>query len=356
MELIIIISVIALIYFYRKSKNKNQKSTEPQKVTLLVSGRSDNGLFSSFKQGEDKGFTRLIIKGRDFGVFLFSDSPDKSHRILWMRSGFKNVENDTGAVFIMNGDKDIFSMTQPHSDGLISNREKSASISNNGVFTISVSPSIHMPESVIKFGDPERGFFHSILIKALTDKLYISDNGIYSIIETMGAADDNFRYKLLIIDIQTGEFVGRVKRRYYYCSDIVISENEKNIKFQYGKKHIVVNFAGDTINEADKLDILMDAVKQGELNDFKTAYYLFDENKNERYAENLIRSLLSIDPLDNNINGIDISKAYRSMGDYFSESNPRLSLMYYEKAIEYNPKAGVKRKIKELQEKTDKQK
>lgn len=351
MYLLTIILIIACIYFYRKSKKKQSKHANFGEITYAVSGSLSKDTVNFPQSEKERSFTRLILRGEDLGRFIFFDSPDKSYRILWRRSGYTENENEVGAMAVMNGGEAVFRMNMPYSDGIISNRERSATISNNGVFAITISPNVHKPENIIKIGNPTRGFFSSISTHAYTDKIYISENGIYLIVETGGSQDDDLRKKLIVIDIEKKEIIGKIPRRHHYSTDIQIFETERLIHFWYGKDSIVIDFNGETINEKYKLQILLDAVGRDELHDFKTAYSLFEEKKDKSYAENLIRALSAVNPLDVNVSGDDISKAYRLLAEYYENSDIQTTVQYYERALEYNQRAGVKRKIKELQDK-----
>lgn len=341
MYLLTIILAIVLIYFYRKSKNEKSKTS-----TIVIDTNEPSLLEKKYaklsKFGEDSSRMRVTINGES-GVFIHRASPNGKYRVLWSRSCSSGFEkNDIGEVIVLDGSEVVFEMSTPHSKWYISNRERSATVSNNGIFAFTIFPDVDKPNHEIKIGDPSRGLFNTFHAYAYTDNIYISKNGIYLVIEASG--------EFIILDIQENEVIGRIPRKYYHSEDIEIFEEDKFIYMWYGNDSLVYDFDGNNINEKYRLKILTDSAAVMGLNDFKTAYYLFVEAKDDEHAKNLIRAISTADLNDSEVSVSRLSKACRLIAEYYEDLEPDTALRYYEKTLEYNPRAGVKRKMKELQE------
>jgi len=357
MELIIIISVIVLIYFYRKSKKKKENTPAPiisipNKYTVHSCG--SEAKLESNENDNHEYFIKLKIKGTQLGYFCYSESKNKKFSLYWRREGEcpENIDglysSKYGNIIVLENGAIVFNTTIPLSEGRPSNRYKSASISNNGVFVVPVLVDVNKGDSIIKFGSIDKGFFGLFPVSSFTDKVFISENGIYSVVQ----ADACWN----IFDVQDCILIGSIDSKYYHSSDIEIFENEKQVYFWYEGKAIVYDFTGEVINENQKLEILMDAADKGVFDYFLTAYYLFKETKDDIHAEKLIDSISKINTANPDVSNSRKSKACRMLGEYYEDDKIQVALKYFNMAIEYNPKAGVKRKIKELQEKTNKQK
>ncbi len=344
MYLLTAILIIVCIYFYRKSKNTKAKTP-----TIAISENDPYppekkyAKFSKFR--EDSTYLRVTING-EYGIFIHRDSPNGKYRIVWSMSSSSGYEkNGIGEVYVMERSEVIFEMIEPQSKFYISNKERSATVSNNGVFAFTIFTDINSPSHKIKIGDPSRGLFNAFHANAYTGNIYISKNGVYLVIEAGG--------EFIILNIQGDEVVGRIPLKYYHSEDIEIFEEDKFIYMWYGKDSLVYDFNGNCINEKYKLKILTDAISRGEIGDFKTAYYLFEEKRDDERAQNLIRAISIAVPNVGDVSVSRLSKSCRLIGEYYEGSEPEMALRYYEKALEYNPRAGVKRKMKELQGSVD---
>lgn len=238
----------------------------------------------------------IIIKSEKFGG-VFSPSHNGKYKICWSSRDGKylllcdNVILISGKLQIPNdgkvGDNGVFIFND-----LMNNDSKNIEITNGTVF----------------IGNENGGIVFNKLYKANLNYNYLTEDGNYALVQTYNSDNDDGNC-LILIDCLSGIEIMKTTYHYGWCNQYVIDMNNKVI--------------WQTTFNGNKYPIYI------EQNNFSM----------EKYLLNL---------LEINYSAIN----FRRLGEYYESINEnQKAIIAYEKALSFDSKVGVKKKLDALKKK-----
>ena len=175
----------------------------------------------------------------------------------------------------------------------------------------------------------------------------ISDDSKFAIFETY-ASETTDSDKIFVVDVDAKKIISKFERPYAF-NDVEIDTTRHRIVLKNNKGFsFEIDFKGKQTNKEEYQGFVL---KNGSVLDKVCFYEELPEKiryKSDGYLESLDRALTNRESLD--YFGKD--KVYRSIGDYHeANGNSAEAITNWEKAIEINPKIGVKRKLDALKKK-----
>jgi len=220
-------------------------------------------------------------------------------------------------------------------------------VSNNGIVVCCDSLKATDMEGAFYIFNADGQCLYSKKTTANVGLCSISANGKVALFETHKSNTDDSAM-IFLIDVQKGTMISKFCKPISF-SKITIDTSSNSIGFIDHRNFIYISdFQGKHINKCDYENQIM---TNGSVND-KLLYYLLKPNEKNHNDENYL-ALLKEALIDNDVTySIGLDKINRLIGEYYvANKNIRCAIQYWEKAIEINPKIGIKKKLDAMKRK-----
>ncbi|WP_034890597.1 tetratricopeptide repeat protein [Gillisia sp. Hel_I_29] len=343
MEIFIIIT-IGLITFYLFKRNKKKDSTEKEKDLSNVKSESTGNSIQFTIELNEKEFVRRAKNGkldkkrkttRDIAGFYGTEkkSPNKNFSIYSRDGLFRGSKWENGKIALVKNNKLLFKkeIERPHdcivsNDGIVICCDWSNAESLTGIFYVFDKSGIEL---------------FSIRTNANLGNCALSIDSKIAIFETHNS-DDNDGDKLFIIDLQDQKILKKLERPISFKEAIIKTKDQKIILTTRNDFIYEIDFNGlHTNKEQYESQIL----NKGSITD---VLYHFESKPDEvKFNDNDYLDVLSKAVNDENASySYGLDKLYRRIGEFYENKGEiNQTIHYWEKAIQINPKVGVKRKL-----------
>jgi hypothetical protein len=340
---IAIIIAAGLIYIFLNkdvSRNKKQKKSE----NYIVSTPSQTEENTTSINLDEEELKKKIIKYNNslenealvgfYGIEQFS--PNKKYSVVFTDGYFENDKWQKGQIAILHGKELLFKK--------IIERPHDCCISNNGI-TICCDwlNSDDLIGNFIVLDQSGKQIF-SKKTSANLGSCGISNDGKISIFETY-SSDTEDANQIFVIDIEKGKIISKFNRPTSFNKTKINTEKSligliDNRNFTYE-----VDFFGKQTNK-EEFDTLI--LKKGSIFD---KFWFYSEKPNEeKFGDENYLDILHKATKDKDTKySFGLDRIYRMIGEYHEANNDiKKTIDFWEKAIEINPKVGVKRKLDKL--------
>ena len=223
---------------------------------------------------------------------------------------------------------------------------KNADISNNGYIIVSGSFNKNEDEEYVVIFNPQGEKQFNTSVKTRIFNLAISHSGetcIFQTCNSMISEEDNG--KIVIIDITNKRIISKFESPLGWPDSYVFYENNKQVLLEYNNNNILFSFFGEFL-EPNK-------IPEKQLSPYdifyslETSFAQISESTEHNIIQNLYNQYYSICYSDFTPNVASLT--YRHIGELALLLNKKIeALDFFEKAININPKIGLKKKIAEL--------
>lgn len=300
------------------------------------------------------GFSTITIENINF-YGQFDKSPNEEYIVAW-NDGYIDAtgekEQRVNAIYLLIKDDELILSEK-------GKRPQNCAVANDGTFVVNEE------EKFYAFSDKGKVLVE-YSIGAIFHNNAISPDGTYAVCQTIGGGDDKENYKLFFFDLKNEELKWKVTTEPGLPSKYEWDTKKEHLKliydennmFRYADKNTFAyryNFQGDFIDEKKyKNDILdygsvfqaKDILEESEV-ELKKKEELNDlERKLENYREIIdnYKKQLKKDPHEK-----EKAKIHRKIGEIYERFDKKeKTIEYFEKAVEHDPKVGVKRKLSKL--------
>jgi hypothetical protein len=359
MTVTIIVIVFALIiYFLTRQKakptltDKNSKNaySDPYKKEndlVKVSNKTVGNTTTFTIDLDEKELLNRIKSGKreksveDIAGFYGSEkySANSKYCVIYGDGYFENEKWKNGNLALIKGTQLTFKKKIQ--------RPNDCYVSNNGI--VICCDWLNSEELIGKFlifGSTGEQLF----VKKTTANLGacgISDNGKIALFETYSSETEDGD-KIFIIDVGAKAIVSSFDRPSAF-NNVIIDTTEKRIKLIDNRKFIFeIDFEGNQTNQAEYENQIM---TQGSVYD---RLCLYSSKPDEvKFSDRVYKEILENALIDNDASySFGKDRVFRMMGEYFEANGDiQRTIDNWEKAIEINPKVGVKRKLDTLRKK-----
>jgi hypothetical protein len=357
----IVLAIIVLsIYFLSKtktksmlieSKQKNKKTNPSDKEIVNISSKTSKNRVAFSVEINEKEIANRQKNGtigknkeksiEDIAGFYGSEeySINKEYCVVYCDGYYDNDKWKNGALALINGKKLLFKKRIQ--------RPNDCFVSNNGI--VVCCDWLNSDELIGKFM-----IFNNIGELLFAKKTFanlgvcgISNDGKIALFETYDSETDEGN-KIFIIDVESKKIIKKIERPSLF-NKVTIDTSSERIKLIDNRNFIFeIDFDGNQIN---KEEYEMQIMVTGSILDKLWFYSLKPDEVKFQDSEYLI--LLENALLDQDASySYGFDKLYRCIGEYYdANGNIMMTIEYWEKAVEINPKVGIKRKLDALKKK-----
>ncbi|WP_418262898.1 tetratricopeptide repeat protein [Flavobacterium faecale] len=169
----------------------------------------------------------------------------------------------------------------------------------------------------------------------------ISENGEISVFETYNS-DNEDGNNLFIIDIAKGSIINKIKKPISFSKAIINTEVRTIELISKSEFIFEIDFDGQQVNLQEYKKKLLD---KGSTNDI-LLYYSNLPNEIKFQDEDYLAVLEKATKNGDSFISLRNEKVYREIGDFYEVSGyVERAIKYWQKAIEINPKVGIKKKL-----------
>lgn len=361
MQVLIIIIIIVIIgfiyYFTKKDPQKNIKQEQSlnknedlftvknkdigfniAKVTIDI---SDEEVIKLAKEDILKNGLEINNTIEDITGFYGSDeySPNQEYCVSFCDGYYNNDKWENGDIALVKGETLLFKKKIKKPD--------ECHVSDDGIVICCDLQNSNILSGCFLIYNATGKRIFSIKTTANIGASAISANSKIAIFET-GSSNTDDSNKIFVVDIEGKKIIQQFKNPSYFISANIDTDN-KLIKFIDPKGFTFeIDFEG---NQTNKDDYEKQIMSQGSVCD---RLWLYGKKSNDvkykdaNYLALLINSLT--DKSASYVYGKDC--IYRKIGEYYEASGDIINTIEnWEKAIQINPKIGVKRKLEVLKKK-----
>jgi tetratricopeptide (TPR) repeat protein len=224
-------------------------------------------------------------------------------------------------------------------------RPNDGKVANNGWFIINDWLFTDNPESVAYCFDNKGDIVIQKKLKANLLANAISKNGSFALFQTANS-DNDYGNNLLFYDLKTQQLLWKKKCDFAWPKKYSILEDERKINLHFTDIGTVsLDWEGNII---DRQEYQLKYVSS--LSGNRLVYESIGLLSGTITNQTLI-NLLEKGVNDNNTSPNTKAVGYKFLGELFETENLQKAYAYFEKALECNPKIGLKRKLLALKDK-----
>ncbi len=344
--IIVLIVIIIIVQFASKSKKKRKQKVklQPQpkanNINKIPTKKNSSNKTNKMKYEIDDDF---FISNNIIGSC--SISSNKKYIIVWNDSsgdtgGYR--ESGNGKIYIIDDGiliKTINTVQRPNS----------GKITNNGNFIIEDWLLGDKRAGIVYIYNVKGELLFNQKVEANILNSSISEDGNYTIIQTANNDEGDDGNSIFFINISKKQLLWKIKNQYGWADKYLINPNEKLIYTYQSKDFYRYDFEGNFLDTAklekdkekngsgyDLIEIAMKKIRKWD------SANIPDEEFSS--IENLLTRAMQKD-----ISDYTKASAYRKLGElYLGINKKQEALNFFEKAISYNPKIGLKRLITSL--------
>lgn len=334
----IIIGIIIIVLIQKKNKKKSKlvdiKTNKINEYTTQISIElNEEEIINRIKKGDfDKNLKKSIDDIAGF-YGLKTYSSNKIYCITRSSGHFENEKWINGKIALIKEEKVLFKKELERPNDCV--------VSNDGI--VICCDWLDSDELIGKFYifDNMGNQLFSKQTNANLGCCELSLDSKIAIFETHNSNNDDGN-KIFIVDIENKKLKNKVERKSTFGTATINTKTEK-IRFKDHRNFIYeMDFNGNQTNFKEYENQILN---NGSIND-KLSYY---ENipielkiKDQNYLDTLNKAITDKD--SNYSFGLDM--IYRKIGEFYEDSgNIIKTIEFWEKAIQINPKIGVKRKL-----------
>ncbi|HQV54414.1 MAG TPA: hypothetical protein PLX17_02820 [Chitinophagaceae bacterium] len=224
-------------------------------------------------------------------------------------------------------------------------RPNDGKVADNGWFIINDWLFTDNLESVAYCFDDKGNIIIRKKLKANLLTNAISRTGNFALFQTANS-DNNHGNNLFFYNLKTKGLIWKKKCDFAWPREYSISENEKKINLHYADIGTVsLDWKGNIIDRADYQFKYVSSLSGDRL--VYESLALLSGTTPDQTLINLLEKGVN----DNDTSPITKAVGYKFLGEIFETENLQKAYAYFEKALEYNPKIGLKRKLLSLKTK-----
>ncbi|MDR3652286.1 MAG: hypothetical protein P4L34_04865 [Paludibacter sp.] len=352
--------IVLSIYFLSKTKNKstfiesnqkNKKSNQQDEELVNISSKTAKNSVTFSVEINEKELAKRLKDGtirqnkektiEDIAGFYGSEeySINKEYCVIYCDGYYDNDKWKNGTLALINGKKILFKKRIQ--------RPNDCLVSNNGI--VVCCDWLNSDELIGKFMifNNNGELLFSKKTFANLGVCGISNDGKIALFETYDSETDEGN-KLFIIDVESKKIIKRIERPSSF-NKVTIDANSKRIGLINNRNYIFeIDFDG---NQTNKEEYEMQIMVTGSILDKLGLYSLKSDEAKFQDTEYL--TLLENALLDQDASySYGFDRLYRYIGEYYdANDNIIKTIEYWEKAVEINPKVGIKRKLDALKKK-----
>lgn len=343
--ILVIVSFIYLFVRKKRSKSDNKENdlvnfssrTQANTTTITI----DLNEKELLKRIEDKGFIQANNSNEDLVGFYGTEqfSPNKMFCVVYSRGYYENDKWIDGHFAVVHDKKLLFKKRIA--------RPNDCYVSNNGISICCDWLNTNNLEGQFTV------FNHTgeqIFQKKTTANLgfgSISDDGKIAIFETYNSKTEDSN-QIFLIDIENCTVLNKFDRPYSFVKAQIDTE-KSIIELIDNKKFIYkIDYSG---NQTNKVEYELQILEKGSIYD--KLYFYSKKPDDEKYQDNSYLHTLTKAIKDKDANhSFGLDRIYRLIGEYHKANGDfERTIENWEKAIEINPKVGVKRQLEKLKSK-----
>jgi len=223
-------------------------------------------------------------------------------------------------------------------------RPNDGKVADNGWFIINDWLFTDNLESVAYCFDKRGNIILQEKLKANLLTNAISKNGEFALFQTANS-DNDYGNHLFFYNLKTQNLLWKKECDFAWPKGYSILENEKKINLDYEAIGTVcLDWQGNIINRQD-----YNVKYASSLRGNRLVYEAMGLISNSEPSELLV-NLLEKGVNDNETSPNTKAVGYKYLGELFENDNIKKAYSYYEKALEHNPKIGLKRKLLTLKD------
>jgi hypothetical protein len=224
-------------------------------------------------------------------------------------------------------------------------RPNDGKVADNGWFIINDWLFTDNLESVAYCFDERGNIILQEKLKANLLTNAISKNGEFALFQTANS-DNDYGNHLFLYNLKTKNLLWKKQCDFAWPKGYSILENEKKINLDYEAIGTVsLDWQGNIINRQD-YNLKYASTLSGNRLVYETMGLISNSEPSE-----LLVILLEKGVNDNETSPNTKAVGYKYLGELFENDNIKKAYSYYEKALEHNPKIGLKRKLLTLKDK-----
>jgi len=318
---ITLITFCVLTVIFLKIKGNNSKSNKIKSAEKVKNKTYNHRIFS-----------REIDKITGFiGTKYYS--PDQNFCVSCNSEYFNRDNWNNGKIALVNDKKLLFKKELE--------RPNNCAISNNGILACCDWLNSNDLSGKFYVFDQSGGELFSMKTRANLGSCSISENGEIAIVETHNS-DNKDGNKLFIINTESSSVINELSRPIPFLTSKINSDT-KTIEL-IDKNDVVykIDFYGNHLNFEDfKIQLF----KQNNTNEI-LLYYLKQPNEIKYQDKDYLNVLIKASTEKDCYISLRNDKIFREIGEFYEKlGDLKKTIQYWEKAIEINPKVGIKRKL-----------
>ncbi|HWI92435.1 MAG TPA: hypothetical protein VNT20_14240 [Flavisolibacter sp.] len=342
---ILFIAAVILVVTISKSKQK------PKEEMFKITNTSHDNVIEFKIELNEEEVKRRIADGsltdslakkepsiKDVtGFYGFeSNSPNKEYCVYSCDGHYENEKWQNGNLALLCQGKLLYKkrIQRPHS----------CKVSNGGV--VICCDWLNKDELVGKFlvFDKEGELIFSRRTSANLGSASISDDSKFAIFETY-SSDTSDSNKIFIVDIDNKKILKKLERPIAF-KEVEIDSDTQLIKLKDRRNFVYeINFEGRQTNRSDYEKQIFD---HGSVLDKLELYQITSEKnclQDEVYLNILLQAVNDREACDR----LRKENIYRSIGEwYLANDHKKMAVENWERALQINPKVGLKRKVESL--------
>ncbi len=224
-------------------------------------------------------------------------------------------------------------------------RPNDGKVADNGWFIINDWLFTDNLESVAYCFDDKGNIIIRKKLKANLLTNAISRSGNFALFQTANS-DNDYGNNLFFYDLKTQVLIWKKKCDFAWPKEYSISEDEYRINLHYADIGTVsLDWKGNIIDRADYQFKYISSLSGNRL--VYESLALLSGTTPDQTLINLLEKGVN----DNDTSPITKAVGFKFLGEIFETENLQKAYAYFEKALEYNPKIGLKRKLLSLKAK-----
>lgn len=340
----IFIIVILIFFVYSKTRKKEHSNSELVNVktetvdknkTQISIEINEKEIIRQLKKGKlqfNKNPERAIDDLAGFyGIKTFSE--DKTFCIT-KNSGYYQNEKWVNGKIALFKDKELLFKKELE-------RPNDCIVNNNG--TVICCDWLNSEELTGKFYvfDKFGKELFSFITKANLGICQISENSKIALFETANS-DNNDGHKIFIVDVFSKKIIERFEKPIYFRKAIFYTNRKEIILKDKDNFDFLIDYKGNLLNEKNYDKKILE---NGNVRDI--IFHFEDKPEEIKYNHteylNFLNKILKLNDKENPY-GTDL--IYRNLGEFYEKKgNISKTIECWEKALEINPKVGIKRRL-----------
>lgn len=340
-----IILVIIIFVVFQIRKNKTKKSSS-ELIDIKTNTINKNTTEISIKLNEKEIIKRIKSKNFEFnensemniydkvGFYgLKSYSENKSYCVIKNSGYFQNEKWVNGEIALMKHKELLFKKELERPNDCI--------VNNNG--TVICCDWLNSEELTGKFYvfDKFGMELFSFTTKANLGICQISENSKIALFETANS-DNNDGHKVFIVDVFSKKIIEKFEKPIYFRKAIFYTNRKEIILKDKDNFDFLIDYKGNQLNEKNYDNKILE---NGNVRDI--IFHFEDKPEEIKYNHTkyliFLKKILEINDEENPY-GTDL--IYRNLGEFYEKKgNISKTIECWEKAVEINPKVGIKRRL-----------